>query len=176
LTDFRTRKIAEEKRPDLMPRPMEDMAIKPLSLKKRKREPYGIEQWLELLEPLMGDEVGELYKHMRSGSKIVLPEKFFGPKTHRIVTIQQEMSDFGMDRESFDVGVVRALKEGSRAEKAGFKEGDNIVRSSHLWKCVDAFEAQMEVVIERGGVEKAVNYWPRSIEKVDCLKFVKLEE
>lgn len=102
LTDFRTRKVAEEKRPDLMPRPMEDMAVKPLALKRRNMEPCGFEQWIELLEPLIGQEAPELYEHMKSGSKIVLPEKFFGPKTHHMKTIQQEMLDFGMDRQSFE--------------------------------------------------------------------------
>ena len=57
LTDFRTRKVAEEKRPDLMPRPAEDMGIKPLALKKRNGEPHGIEQWIEHLQPLMVNEV-----------------------------------------------------------------------------------------------------------------------
>jgi predicted metalloprotease with PDZ domain len=152
------------------------MAIKPLALRKRNREPHGIEQWLELLEPLMGNEIYELYEDMKSGSKIILPEKFFGPKTHLMKSIQQEMLDFGMDRESFEDGIVMSLKEGSRAEKAGLREGDKIVRSSHVWKCVDTFEAEMEVVIERDGVETTMSYWPRSIEKVESLKFVKIEE
>ena len=176
LTDFRTRKAAAEKRPDLMPRPVEDIAMKPLAIKKLKGEPHGIDQWIELLEPLMGDKVRELYVHMKSGSKIMLPEKFFGPTTHRMATVQQEMLDFGMDRESFEEGVVRGLIEGSRAEKAGLRQGDKIVKSSCLWKCVDDFGAEMEVVILRDEVEKTVVYWPRSIEKASCLKFVKLEE
>ena len=109
LTDFRTRKVAEEKIPDLMPRPMEDMAIKPLALKKRKGEAHGVEQWVQLLEPLTGDEVRDLLEHMKSGKKIILPERFFGPTTHRMATIQQEVLDFGMNRDSLEEGSVRGL-------------------------------------------------------------------
>ena len=176
LTDFRTRVVAREKRPDLMPRPMEDMAIKPLALRQQKGEPHGIEQWIELLEPLMGNEVRELYERMISREKISLPERFFGPTTHLMKTIQQEMLDFGMDRESFGEGIIKGLKERSRAEKAGLREGDKIVKSSPVWACVDHFEAEMKVVIERDGIEQTVSYWPRSIEKVKCLKFVRIEE
>jgi predicted metalloprotease with PDZ domain len=175
LTDFRAREVAAEKRPDLMPRPAEDMGIKLLSVKKRNGEPYGIEHWIELLQPLIGNEVRELYEHMRAGGKIVLPEKFFGSITHRMAIVQQEMLDFGMDRESFEHGVVKGLKEGSRAEKAGLKEADRIIRSSHVWECVDTFEAEMELVVEREEVEKTITYWPRSIETVECLQFIKLE-
>ena len=105
LTDFRTRVIAEEKRPGLVPRPMEDMAIKPLALRKRKGKLHGIEQWIELLEPLIGNEVRGLYEHMISGGKIMFPERFFGPTTHLMKTIQQEMLDFGMNRDGFEEGL-----------------------------------------------------------------------
>lgn len=176
LTDFRTRVVAEEKRKDLMPRPTEDMAIKPLDMKKRNGEPHGIEQWIVLLEPLMGNEVRELYEQMKSGAKIMLPEKFFGPKTHRMARVKMEMLDFGMERSSFETGVVRGLKMGSRAQMAGLVEGDRIVRTSTVWRCVDHFEADMEVFVLREEVEVIVRYWPRSTEKVECLKFVKLEE
>jgi hypothetical protein len=176
LVDFRTRKVAEEKRPDLMPRPLEDMAIKPLALARRKGEPHGIEQFLELLEPLMGKAVRELYEQMKSGSTISLPEKFFGPKTHRMARLHMEKLDFGMDRNSFESGVVKGLKMGSRAEEAGLKEGDKLLRMSPAWKCVDHFEEEMEVVTEREGVETTMKYWPRSFVKVECLKFVKTEE
>jgi hypothetical protein len=175
LTDYRSRVVAEEKRPDLMPRPMEDMAIRSMALKKRNGERYDINQWIEHLEPLMGDEIRKLYEHMKSGAKIILPERFFGSKTHRMANVQQEMLEFGVDRDSFELGVVKGLKEGSRAEKAGLKEGDKIIGSSNLWKCVDTFEAEMEVVVEREGDEKTIRYWPRSIERVESLKFVKLE-
>ena len=176
LTDFRARKVAEKKRPDLMPRPIEDMAMKCLAIKRRNGDHEGIETWIELLQPLMGEEVRELYEHMKSGSKIILPEKFFGPTTHFMKSIQQEKLDFGMDRESFEKGIVMGLKERSRAERAGLKEGDTIIRSSRVWKCVDTFEAEMEVVAQRDGVEKTVTYWPRSIERAESLKFVKIDE
>jgi predicted metalloprotease with PDZ domain len=155
---------------------MEDMAIKPLAFKKRKGEAHGVKQWVQLLEPLMGDETRKLYEHMECGEKILLQEKFFGPKTYRMATIQQEMLDLGMDRESLEEGFVRGLKEASRAEKVGLKEGDRIVKSSHVWKSVDDFEAEMKVIVEHDGIQKRAAYRPRSMETVECLKFVKTED
>jgi hypothetical protein len=81
-----------------------------------------------------------------------------------------------MNRGSFDDGVVRGLKDGSRAEQAGLKEGDRIVRSSYLWRCVDHFEEQMKVVVEREGVETDIKYWPRSFEMAKSWQMVKVDE
>ncbi|TVY73131.1 hypothetical protein LSUE1_G007422 [Lachnellula suecica] len=158
-------------------RPLEDLAIKPLARKKRSGEPYGIEDFLELLRPLMGEKGREMYEEMCSESIMLLPvDRFFGPKTHRLMPIDQAILDFGMNVDSFDNGAVGGLKSGSRAEKAGFKEGDKITSSSHLQPCVDNFDAEMEVIIRRDGEDKTLKYWPRSFDKAKSWKFVKLDE
>jgi hypothetical protein len=81
-----------------------------------------------------------------------------------------------MERGSFEEGVVRSLKGGSRAEQAGLKEGDRIVRSSYPWRCVDRFDEQMRVVVERGGLEIEIEYWPRNFEMADSWQMVKVDE
>ena len=160
-----------------MKRPVEDLAMKPLAKKKANGDPHGIEEFLVLLQPLMGDKARDIYEEMTKGSVILLPpEKFFGPKTHRLMPIDQEVLDFGMDIESFGKEVVKGLKSGGRADEAGLMEGDVIISSSHLQPCVDNFELEMEVIIHRDGEDKTVRYWPRSFEKAKSWSFMKLDE
>ncbi len=101
---------------------------------------------------------------------------FSGARTHELKQVDQETLEFGVDRGSFEDGVVKGLTAGSRAELAGLKEGDRIVSSSYLWRCVDHFEDKMKVVIERDGVQFEIKYWPRSFEMAKAWQMGKLDE
>jgi len=114
---------------------------------------------------------------MLSGKVILMDVRLFsGAGTHVLKQIDMEVLDFGMDRESFEVGVVKGLKTGSRAEQAGLKEGDVIVKSSYVWRCVDHFKETMKVVVEREGLEIEIEYWPRSFELAKSWQMIKLDE
>jgi hypothetical protein len=65
-------------------RPIEDLAIKPLSKKRANGEAHGIEEWIKLLQPLLGDEAGERYEEMLSGKVILIDVRLFGAKTHTL--------------------------------------------------------------------------------------------
>ncbi|KAE8451031.1 hypothetical protein EG329_004703 [Mollisiaceae sp. DMI_Dod_QoI] len=169
-TDLRARRMSELKRP------IEDLGIKPLSKMRASGKPYGIEQWIDLLDPLMGEELKQRYEDFVAGRTILLDVGLFGAKTHYLKQVDQEILDFGMDQKSFEYGLVMDLKNGSRAEDAGLKEGDRILGSSHQWRCVDHFEAEMEVVVERDGEEKKINYWPRSHEKAKSWQMAKKDD
>jgi hypothetical protein len=56
------------------------------------------------------------------------------------------------------------------------KEGDRIVKSSYLWRCVDHFEEKMTVAIEREGVEMEIRYWPRGFEMAKSWQMVKVDD
>ncbi|KAE9368515.1 hypothetical protein N431DRAFT_428298 [Stipitochalara longipes BDJ] len=171
--DIRTRWLAVGK----IMRPVEDLAIKPFSKRRAIGEAHGIEEWIALLEPLLGAETRERYEDMLSGKVILIDVRLFsGAGTHILKQIDMEILDFGMDRNSFEEGVVKGLQEGSRAEQAGFKEGDRIVKSSYLWRCVDYFKEKMKVVVEREGVETEIEYWPRSFETAKSWQMIKVDE
>jgi len=171
--DIRTRWLAVGK----MMRPVEDLAIKPFSKRRADGKAHGIEEWIELLEPLLGEETRQRYEDMLSGKVILMDVRLFsGAKTHELKQVDQETLDFGVDRGSFEDGVVKGLTAGSRAELAGLKEGDRIVKSSYLWRCVDHFEEKMKVITERDGVQIEVKYWPRSFEMAKSWQMVKLDE
>jgi len=172
-TDFAARKLAEKTKPPQ--RPIEDLAIKPLAVRKREGKPHGINEWIGLLTPLMGDDARERYEYMCNGNVIPLPVEVFGAKSHRLVQVDQEIFDLGMDRQGFEDGWVRGLKKGSRAEIAGLKEGDRITWSSHAWKCAEEFAAELKVVVNREGKDFNVTFWPRSHEKAKSWQMVKVE-
>jgi hypothetical protein len=170
--DIRTRWLCLGK----IMRPVEDLAIKPFSKKRADGEAHGIQEWIDLLQPVLDDEARERYEDMLSGKIILIDVRLFGAKTHILKQVDQEILDFGMDRGSFEDGVVRGLKDGTRAQQAGLKEGDRIVKSSYPWRCVDHFEEEMKVVVERGGKQRKINYWPRSFEMAKSWQMVKVDE
>ncbi|RFU28464.1 hypothetical protein B7463_g7895, partial [Scytalidium lignicola] len=170
-TDCAARKLTK-----LPQRPIEDLAIKPLAVRKKDGKPYGIEEWIELLTPLMGNDARVRYEYMCGGNVILLPVEVFGAKSHRLVQVDQEIFDLGMDRQGFEEGLVRGLKKGSRAEKAGLKEGDKITWSSHVWKCAEDFTAELKVVVNREGKDFNVTFWPRAYEKAKSWQLVKVED
>ena len=173
-TDFAARKLVEITKPPQ--RPIEDLAFKPLAKKRANGESHGIEEWVQLLTPLMSDDAKNLYEEMCEGKVIILPVEVFGAKTHCLRQVDQEILDFGMERESFEEGMVKGLKIGSRAEKAGLRDGDKIVSNSYIWKCVDDFDAQMDVVVQRKEKIVTVKYWPRSFEKAKSWQMVEVEQ
>ncbi|RFU32834.1 hypothetical protein B7463_g3487, partial [Scytalidium lignicola] len=173
-TDFAARKLVEKTKPPQ--RPIEDLAIKPLAVKKKDGKSHGINEWIKLLTSLMGNDVRERYEYMCSGNVILLPVEVFGAKSHQLVQLDQEILDLGMDRQAFEEGLVKSLKKGSRAEEAGLKEGDKITWSSHIWKCAEDFTAKLKVVVNREEKDLSVTFWPRSYEKVKSWQMVKVED
>ncbi|KUJ24363.1 uncharacterized protein LY89DRAFT_19463 [Mollisia scopiformis] len=172
-TDLKARRMSK------LVRPIEDLGMRPLSKMRGDGKPHGIEQWMGMLEPLMGDELTRRYDDFIAGRPALLEVDLYhvrGPGTHYLKQVDQEFLDFGMDRKSFEYGIVMDLKSGSRAEEAGLREGDKLLWSSHQWKCVDHFDAEMEVSVERDGDEKKIKYWPRSHEKAKSWQMIKKDE
>ncbi|KAL5326945.1 hypothetical protein ACEPPN_004634 [Leptodophora sp. 'Broadleaf-Isolate-01'] len=173
-TDFAARKLVEKTMPPQ--RPIEDLAIKRLAIRKKQGESHGINDWLDLLTPLMGSDARRRYEDMSRGEVILLPVEVFGAKTHRLVQRDQEILDLGMDRSLFEQGMVRAIKDGSRAMAAGLEDGDRITWSSHFWRCAEDFSAEIKVIVNREGKVFETKFWPRAHEKARSWQMVKVED
>jgi hypothetical protein len=52
----------------------------------------------------MGNDTRERYEYMCNGKVISLPVEMFGAKSHRLVQLDQEIFDLGMDRQGFEEG------------------------------------------------------------------------
>lgn len=108
--------------------PLEDIVLFPLANEQATGKAHGIKQFVELLTPIMGNEMQQRFEDFCNGTTILLPETLFGDSRQYLKQVDDCSLDFGMDRESFTEGVVRGLTVGTRAEIAGFKNGDKIIR------------------------------------------------
>jgi hypothetical protein len=168
--DLRARRMSD------LTRPVEEIAIKPFAKSVAEGKSYGIETFIDLMKPLMGDEVEKMYEEMLLGKLIRFPVSLFGAKTHYMKRVDQEVLDFGFETGSFEKGRINRLKVGSRAMKAGLREGDTILSTSEIWRFFDHIDAEIEIVVLRDGEEERIRYWPRSVEKVESWQLVEISE
>ena len=96
----------------------------------------------------------------------------------KLVRKDQEIWDSGFEAGSLITRVVKGLKRGSRAEKAGVREGDRILKNRAMGLVECGMEWWEKLVVEREvgdwGVErKEIVYWPRGAEKVECWELEK---
>ena len=128
-------------------------------------------EFLSVLGGLIGDETAEeSLSGMLSGALIVPPADCF--------------AEFGLDlvrRDAgrFDLGFVTSqgkvsafTSDRTRAQDAGLRVGDDIVRMWGPWGAGDSQDNMMRVVVRRDGRELAVEYWPRSYDKVENWEWV----
>ncbi|RDW75988.1 hypothetical protein BP5796_06809 [Coleophoma crateriformis] len=74
-TDFRARDLVGGKVGGVQQRPVEDLAVKVMIKSRHEGKPYGLQQWFERLEPLMGDESKALFTKMDKGEVFVFRSK-----------------------------------------------------------------------------------------------------
>ncbi len=105
---------------------------------------------------------------MKSGQKIVPPEGCFAKFGLKLVRSDAERFEAGFDPNSLRTRKIMGLVKGSRAEQAGVREGDEVVRSWMLWGASDSLEGMMQLTVKReDGGEQTIRYWPRSYDKVE---------
>lgn len=137
---------------------------------RRAGEPHGLEQWLKLLETDLGALARTFHGDMASGKWLVVPmELALGPE-FTLMRSDQYAFELGMDEGSLKLGTITGVKPGSRAEVAGVRDGDRILWAQSVWLVADAYEARMEMRLQRVGEreERTIEWWPRSLEKVEA--------
>ncbi|KAK3386426.1 hypothetical protein B0H63DRAFT_467770 [Podospora didyma] len=136
------------------------------------REKCQTEDFIELLAGIVGNDTARgSFAAMTSGSLIVPSGDAFARFGLKMVRRDAEKLDLGFDSRYLG-SRVQELKTGSRAEQAGLREGDQIVRSWALWGAGDSLDNQIEVVVRRNGSDLAVRYLPRSYDKVENWEWV----
>ncbi|KAL4939752.1 hypothetical protein BDV06DRAFT_30321 [Aspergillus oleicola] len=74
----------------------------------------------------------------------------------------QEILEIGFDRLSNEKRVVSGVVPGSRAALAGLVDGARIVSMSRAGICSRSLSANMDLLVQRGGIKVHISYWPRS--------------
>ena len=147
----------------------------------------------------LGSKVVNEYYGIAAGELVVPAEECLAREGLSLVRRDQEVFQLWFQEESFNERVIVGLEEGSRAQKAGLREGDRLLRNGYLWQVCDEFEREMRVVVARKEegrgeegeeeakgedgegrkdekkereVEVKIRFWPRGWEKVECWQWV----
>lgn len=168
--DTFTRRAAVARNSDVL-RPMDEL-VRELLGRRRGGEQVQRGQWLEGLARWLGEEDAErCFREMldEEGRVNELDDMLssfgfkFGPQP-----VEQEVLDFGFDRQSLDTGIVAGVQENSRAWEAGLRDEDMILWHSRSDACRIYLEKTLKLSVERHGEKIDVEYWPRSRKKVRC--------
>lgn len=155
-----------------------DSIIYELLERKRNRKPYMLQDWLTIVERELGQSGIDEYHDMANGVLVIPPTDFLPAEYGmKLVRQDQEVLEFGFNGDSIDNRVIGGLKPGSRADKAGLKEGDRILENTFSWEVGDDFDAKMNLTVQRqdGAALRVleISYWPRTFEKVECYQVVR---
>ncbi len=101
---------------------------------------------------------------MLNGAVVVPPSDAFGPCFTRTVA-ELRRFDLGFDPAVLvsQDRIVRGLKQGSEAERAGLRNGDRIMNRFPQDAMQADQSATLTLRIERGGREREITYLPRGV-------------
>ena len=138
-----------------------DEVVQELYRRKKAGQPYTIETWLDLVGKEIGaDQAKAAYQAMAAGEVLHPANRFAGclvasPKTMRTF-------ELGFDRASLnDDRIVRGLKAGSEADKAGVRDGDQIVTESGMLEARKDETRSLTLILKRDGAERTATFLPR---------------
>lgn len=150
-----------------------DEIVMALYQKQIRREEHHSNDFHELVSQIIGrEETNETRAAMEGGKIIVPPQHCFTKYGVRLVRSDTERFEAGFDPNSLRKHRISGLVKDSRAEEAGIREDDEVVRSWMLWGAGDSLQNTMQVTVLRDGEEKVIKYWPRSYEKVEAWAWV----
>lgn len=143
-----------------------DDLIREVVDRNRREVPTTEANWIEMVRQELGDEGLTIHKAMMAGETMVPDSDAYGPclrrKRAKIRRYDLGYHQFAAAREN----VVRYLKPGSEAAKAGIREGDRIVLRTNTDGHQRDPDMKLTVQITRDGKTFPVTYLPRG-EAVD---------
>ncbi|HEY0594945.1 hypothetical protein [Sphingopyxis sp.] len=142
-------------------RSVDDLVLA-LVRRARDNEPITEALWLDMLRGAAGEPAVALHKAMLAGELVIPRSDDFGPCFRRTTKMIRRF-DVGFDFASL-IGsdkVVRGLKPGSEAEKAGVREGDRISYGIALDALQGDASRPFTVEVTRSGRSFPITYLPR---------------
>jgi hypothetical protein len=138
-----------------------DDVVQEIYRRQKGDQPYTIDTWLDLVGKELGAEATKAaYQAMAAGETLHPANRFAGclvatPKTMRTF-------ELGFDRASLnDARIVRGLVAGSEADKAGLRDGDQILTESGLLEARKGETRSLTLTFKRDGAERTVTFLPR---------------
>ena len=128
----------------------------------RRGQPVNEAVWLDLLRKEIGEQGPAIHRSMMSGGLMLPASEDFGPCFHRTIRKIRQF-DLGFDNASIIPAekIVRGLKPGSEAEKAGLREGDKITYAVALDAVQGDVTRMLNLQVTRDGKTFPLTYLPR---------------
>lgn len=139
-----------------------DDIVRRMLAERRAGKPMDITLWRTLLKAELGEPGLAEFDAMLAGQTVIVPSDAFGPCFER-TTRELRRFDLGFDPlvlVSKD-RIVRDLKPGSKAEKAGLRNGDKILNRFPQDALQGDQNATLTLQVERDGRTFSVTYLPR---------------
>lgn len=147
-----------------------DTIVLEFARRQRRGEVVNSKDWLEALYPWVGKERADTeYRNMLAGETIDLGGISTSLNTLamplKLERVEQEIFEVGFDPSTMNSRVVTGLRSGSRAEMAGLRNGDKLIKTSSVWECRDRMDRKFSFVVERDGERIHGEFWPRSFQR-----------
>lgn len=139
-----------------------DDLILPMVQRERDGLPLTEAIWLELLEKELGSDGLAVHKAMLAGELMAPEAGDFGPCFTR-ATKKMPRFDLGFDNAAIlsNPKVIKGLKSGSAAEKAGLRNGDQVTYAVALDAVQGDLGRTLDLTVTRDGKTFPVSYKPR---------------
>lgn len=131
-----------------------------------ERERKGLsntpETWIELLTKELGAEAKKEYEAMLAGALMLPDSDCFGPCFRRVTKLLRRF-ELGFDPKVMNESprIIRGLIPGSEAERAGLRNGDEIVLPVGLDSIQEDQKRTITLQIRRNGKVFSITYLPR---------------
>lgn len=142
-----------------------DDLVQQMIQRARDDKPLSEVVWVDLLRSEIGEEGPALHQRMLAG-RLMLPEsEDFGPCFRRTVKMIRQF-DLGFDNASIvsNPKIIRGLKPGSEAAKAGLREGDEVRYAVALDALQGDLDSKLNLQVTRDGRTFPLSYQPRGAE------------
>jgi len=154
-------------------RSLDDLVLALLD-RQKKGLANNPDTWVELVTRELGPSAKEEYEAMLAGAVMVPDSDAFGPEYERTVAPLRRF-ELGFDPKVMleRPSVIHGLVSGSEAEKAGLRDGDEILLVSEGLDSVQENQKRLLTLkVRRGGKDLSVTYLPRG-ETVDAYQWVR---
>ncbi|KAF2757417.1 hypothetical protein EJ05DRAFT_476678 [Pseudovirgaria hyperparasitica] len=137
-----------------------------------------VQTWKNTVALYLGQKGWDGFEAMMDGAFMMPHPDSFAYLGMRCVRQDLYGFELGFAEECLDGSeeerVVYGLVVGSRAEKAGVRNGDVVVehKSSTFRPLVEDYEARMVLRVRQGEKEVEIEYWPRSWEEVEAYQWI----
>ena len=131
----------------------------------RAGETITEQAWIDLLQTELGDAGPAVHKSMMAGGLMLPESEDFGPCFQRVVKKMRQF-DLGFDNASIVANpkIIKGLKPGSEAAKAGLRDGDQVTYGVALDAVQGDIDRKLELQVTRDGKTFPLAYLPRGAE------------